>query len=222
MKKAIVIRALSKNPDFQGGADFLASEDDFARCFDRAAEAGFEGVQLFVERSGYLSLASDDDVARTVARRAAAAGMQLTSLEIQPFSFSLTDDDPNVRRDGLAVVRRAMELAAAMQAPGVLVIPGYVGLPWNPNARPVRYDLAYQRLREALAELAPQAEALGLSIMIENIWNMFLLSPLEMRSLIDEVCSPRVGVLFDTGNVLQFGFPEQWTGISGRGSKRCT
>ena len=112
MKKAIVIRA-SKNPDFQGGADFLASEDDFARCFDRAVEAGFEGVQLFVERSGYLSLASDDDVARAVAQRAAAVGIQLTSLEIEPFSFSLTDDDPTVRTRGAATVRRGMELAVA-------------------------------------------------------------------------------------------------------------
>lgn len=193
----------------------MASEEDFVRCFDRAAEARFEGVQLFVERNGYLSLESTDEVARTIARRARAACIELTSLEIQPFSFSLTADEAEVCRDGVSVVRRAMQLAAALEAPGVLVIPGYVGLPWDPGAKPVRYDLAYRRLHDALVELAPRAEKLGVSIRIENVWNMFLLSPLEMRNLIDEVGSPNVGVLFDTGNVIQFGYPEQWIRILG-------
>jgi hexulose-6-phosphate isomerase len=108
-----------------------------------------------------------------------------------------------------------MELAVAMGAPGVLVIPGYVGLPWDATVQPVRYDLAYERLRGALETLAGDAERMGVTIMIENIWNMFLYSPLEMRGLIDQVDSPRVGVLFDTGNIVQFGFPEQWIRILG-------
>ena len=81
--------------------------------------------------------------------------------------------------------------------------------------RPVRYDLAYDRLRSSLQTLGAAAEELAVTILIENIWNMFLLSPLEMRRLIDEVASPHVGVLFDTGNVVQFGFPEQWIRILG-------
>lgn len=215
MKKAIVIRAFSGCSDFLAGADFLAAEDDFARCFDEAARLGFDGVQLFVSPEGYLSLESDGNRAGAIARRARAAGIALTSLEIEPFSFSLTDDDRQVRRQGEDTVRRAMRLAAAMEAPGVLVIPGYVGLPWDPSVKPVRYDLAYDRLSESLKTLGPTAEEIGLQLLIENIWNMFLLSPLEMRALIDDVQSPNVGVLFDTGNIVQFGFPEQWIRILG-------
>ena len=215
MKKAIVIRAFSQDPDFQGGVQFLASADDFARCFDRAAKAGFEGVQPFVQRDGFLSLQAPEERAAAIARRAEDAGVELTSLEIQPFSFSLTDDDPEVRDDGIEVVTRSLRLAAAMGASGVLVIPGYVGLPWDRSAKPVRYDLAYERLRNALVELAPTAESLGATIMIENVWNMFLLSPLEMRAIVDEVASPNLGVLFDTGNVVQYGYPEQWIRILG-------
>ncbi len=147
--------------------------------------------------------------------RARACGVALTSLEIEPFSFSLTDDEPEVRTRGEATVRRGLQIAAAMEAPGVLVIPGYVGLPWDPSVKPVRYDLAYDRLLGALQSLAPTAEQWNVPVLIENIWNMFLLSPLEMRQLIDEVASPQVGVLFDTGNVVQFGFPEQWIRILG-------
>ena len=215
MKKAIVIRAFSADPGFHAAADFLRSEADFACCFDEAAELGFEAVQLFLSPQGYLSLESDDLRAESIARLARSRGVELTSLEIEPFSFSLTDDDAEVRKQGERMVLRALEMAALMQAPGVLVVPGYVGLPWDASAKPVRYDLAYDRLHEALQTLAPAAEELGVTVLIENIWNMFLLSPLEMRRLIDEVASPRVAVLFDTGNVVQFGFPEQWIRILG-------
>ena len=166
-------------------------------------------------RQGFLSLESTLELAASIAQRAHDAGLALTSLEIEPFSFSLTDDDPAVRTRGAATVRRGMELAVALGAPGVLVIPGYVGLPWDAKVKPVRYDLAYQRLCEALQSLASEAERLGVTVMIENIWNMFLYSPLEMRGLIDDVHSSHVGVLFDTGNIIPFGFPEQWIRILG-------
>ena len=44
----------------------------------------------------------------------------------------------------------------------------------------------------------------------ENLWNKFLLSPLEMRSFVDLFHSPWVGAHFDTGNVMQYGYPEDW------------
>ena len=215
MKKAIVIRAFSQNPDFLGSAAFLSGLADFERCFAAAAALGFEGVQPYVEPEGFFSLESGQETLQAVAAAARRAGVVLTSLEIQPFSYSFTDDDAAVRAAGGKTVRRAMEVAAAMGISGVLVIPGYVGLPWNPQARPVRYDLAYDRTRQALTELAPVAESLGVTILVENIWNKFLLSPLEVRSLIDEVASPRVGVLLDTGNLIAFGYPEQWIRILG-------
>ncbi|MBI3946530.1 MAG: sugar phosphate isomerase/epimerase [Armatimonadetes bacterium] len=215
MKKAIVIRAFSENPDFLGRADWLASEEDFLRCFDKAVEAGFEGVQLFIDREGYFSLASDLKVAERIAAGAQRAGVSLASLEIAPFSYSLTDDDPTVREEGCKTIARAMEVAAAMGVRGVLVIPGWVGLPWNPAAKTVRYDIAYERTRDGLKAVAPTAERLGVSANLEPIWNRFLLSPLEVRGLLDEVGSEGVGLLLDTGNLIQFGYPEQWIRILG-------
>jgi len=215
MKKGIVIRAFSGNPDFLGDAGFLNGPDDFSRCFDAAVEAGFEAVQLYVEREGYLSLASDLKVAEDIAARAASAGVALASLEIAPFQYSFTDPDPEVREDAKRVVCRALEIAATMGMPGVLVIPGYVGLPWDPSVEPIPYDQAYERTRDGLAAVAPDAERLGKLVLVENVWNRFLLSPLEMRTLIDEVGSSQVGALLDTGNVVLFGYPEQWIRILG-------
>lgn len=215
MKKGIVIRAFSENPDFLGSAGFLSTLADFERCFAQAAALGFQGVQPYVEPQGFFSLQSDDRTLQSIAAAARHAGIALTSLEIKPFSYSFTDDDAAVRAAAVKTVRRAMEVAATMRIPGILVIPGYVGLPWDPQARTVSYDLAYDRTRHALAELAPQAESLGVSVLVENIWNKFLLSPLEVRTLLDELSSPGVGWLLDTGNLIAFGYPEQWIRILG-------
>ena len=215
MKKGIVIRAFSGNPDFLGDAGFLSGPDDFSRCFEAATQAGFEAVQLYVEREGYLSLASELSVAEEIAARAERAGVALASLEIAPFQYSFTDPDPEVREDAKRAVCRALEIAATMGMPGVLVIPGYVGLPWDPSVEPIPYDQAYERTRAGLTDVAPEAERLGPQVLVENVWNRFLLSPLEMRKLLDEIGSSHVGMLFDTGNVVLTGYPEQWIRILG-------
>ena len=61
------------------------------------------------------------------------------------------------------------------------------------------------------------AEDLGIQILIENVWNNFLLSPIETARFIDELKSPLVGSYFDVGNVVRFGWPEQW--ITALGSR---
>jgi L-ribulose-5-phosphate 3-epimerase len=215
MKKGIVIRAFSDNPGFLANVDFLASVEDYARCFDRAVAAGFEGIAPFLQQEGFFSLRTEPRILKEIALAVQNAGIAISSLEIQPLSYLLTDDDAAVRRAGRDTVRRAMEVAAEMHVGAVLVIPGYVGLPWDPSVKPVRYDYAYDRTRDGLRELVPTAEKLGVTMLVENIWNKFLLSPLEMRSLIDEIGSERVRALLDTGNVLQTGYPEQWIRILG-------
>jgi len=95
------------------------------------------------------------------------------------------------------------------------VIPGYVGKMWDPQTDQVFYEDAYQRTLTCLRQLAAAAGRLDVWMLVEPIWNMFLLSPLEMRALIDSVGSPRCGVLLDTGNLTLFGFAEQWIRILG-------
>lgn len=217
MHKGIVIRAFSSSSDFLGNTQFLQSVDDYRRVFASAAHHGFESVQPYLEiDSGLLSLKTDDATLRAIAAAARTEGIALPSLEIAPLQYSFTADDPPERDRGRAVVARALRVAGALGCRGVLVIPGYVGLPWQAGCGAVvDYEAAYDRTLEALRALAADAESTGVHIMLENIWNMFLLSPREMRELIDAVGRPEVGVLLDTGNVLQFGFPEQWLRILG-------
>lgn len=217
MKKGIVIRAFSQSSSFLADTAFLSSLDDYRRVFAEAARRGFLGVQLYTEiDAGFLSLHTDITVLRSIAELAKDSGLTIPSLEIAPLQYSFTSDDAAERSRGIDTVRKALGIAAALEAKGVLVIPGYVGLPWvKGGGTSVDYESAYDRTRDALSTLSVQAKDTGVSIYIENIWNMFLLSPLEMRRLIDEVDSPSVGVLLDTGNVTLYGFAEQWIRILG-------
>ena len=77
------------------------------------------------------------------------------------------------------------------------------------------YDVVYQQQQAKLRKHLPYAEQQGIKLLVENVWNNFLLSPLEMARFIDELESPAAGVYFDVGNVVRFGWPEQWIRILG-------
>lgn len=215
-KKAIVIRAFADSPGFLGGTEFLRSLDDFSHVFHRARGAGFDGVQLYMEISkGILSTESSEATLNEIGWRAREEGVSFPTLEIAPLQYSLISDDAQERAQGWDVVRRALDAAKVLGSPGVLVIPGGVGRMWDSKTDQLFYEDAYQRSVVSLREIAEHAEKLNLIMLVEPIWNMFLLSPLEMRCLIDEVGRPSCGVLLDTGNVTLFGFAEQWIRILG-------
>lgn len=85
----------------------------------------------------------------------------------------------------------------------------------------VDYEKAYDRALKAISDLAQDAKMAGVSIGIENVWNKFLLSPLELRSFIDAVGSNYVGSYLDVGNIVHSGYPEQWIRIHKYRVRRC-
>lgn len=129
------------------------------------------------------------------------------------WNYSLTDHDATTRQKGIEIVKKMIDVCKALGGDTVLVVPGLV-------KQTESYDDCYDRALTALKELAPYAEANEIYIGIENVWNKFLLSPLETRDFIDKIDSPFVGMYFDAGNVLQFGFPEQWVRILGNRIKK--
>lgn len=124
------------------------------------------------------------------------------------WNYSLTDQDAATRQKGIEIVKKMIDVCQSLGGDTVLVVPGLV-------KQTESYDVCYDRALAALKELAPYAESKEIYIGIENVWNKFLLSPIETRDFIDKIDSPFVGMYFDAGNVLQFGFPEQWIRILG-------
>lgn len=105
-------------------------------------------------------------------------------------------------------IRSAVDLSKRYGGTSVLVVAGRVN-------EETSYDDNYRDWSRRLQENAPYAEDQGIRLLVENVWNNFLLSPLEMAQFIDEIDSPAVGVYFDVGNVVRFGWPEQWIRILG-------
>ena len=120
----------------------------------------------------------------------------------------LSDPDPAVRAAGRAGLEQALRDAAAWGASTVLLVPAVVN-------KQVYYDQAWERSLAELRRVVPLAEELGVAIALENVWNSFLLSPLEARDYVDACGSDHVGFHFDVGNVVNYGWPEQWVSILG-------
>ncbi|MCX7824458.1 MAG: sugar phosphate isomerase/epimerase, partial [Verrucomicrobiae bacterium] len=74
----------------------------------------------------------------------------------------------------------------------------------------------YQRSLDALHRCARVAEKHKVTLCLENVWNKFLLSPLEMREFIDKLGSDCVGAYFDVGNVVLYGYPQDWIRTLGK------
>lgn len=121
---------------------------------------------------------------------------------------TLSDPDPAVRAEGLAGLETALRDASAYGATTVLLVPAVV-------TEDVSYAEAYERSQAQIRKALPLAEELGIRIAIENVWNRFLLSPLETARYIDEFESPWIGAYFDIGNVVNFGWPEHWIEVLG-------
>ena len=65
--------------------------------------------------------------------------------------------------------------------------------------------------------MLPAAEKANVSLNIENIFaNGYLYSPQEMVEFVDSFKSDNVQVHFDTGNIMQYQFPEHWVRILGK------
>ena len=181
------------------------------------AAAGFAGLELVVGDDGALRPDTPVQEFARLAERAAAAGLQITSLASALFwHCNYGSPDGGDRRRAWDLTLELLDRAAAAQAGSVLVVPAVVGRNGDPQGH-VSYADAMHRTVESLSELRHEAEARAVVLAIENVWNRFLLSPLEAADLIDRVNSPYVGFYLDTGNVLAYGYPEDWiTTLGGR------
>ena len=163
-------------------------------------ELGFDGVEL----SSPNDLMQEEVVAasRTV-------GLPIHGVvDSVHWNKTLSDPDPAVREEGLEGLRTAMQDAHAYGASTVLLVPAVV-------TEAVPYDEAYRRSQAEIRKVLPEAHALSIRIAIENVWNQFLMSPLEFARYLDEFESEWIGAYFDVGNVVTFGWPEHWIRILG-------
>lgn len=162
-------------------------------------EAGFEGVEM-------MSHLDVDEVLK--ARE--AAGLEIPSVcGAHHWAKPLSHADPKIRAEGVEALKQCLREAKKYDASSVLLVPGLV-------SKEISYSDAYKRSQEEIRKAIPLAEELGVKIAIENVWNNFLLSPLEAARYVDEFNSPAVGWHFDVGNIIHYGWPQHWIRALGK------
>ncbi|HML47371.1 MAG TPA: sugar phosphate isomerase/epimerase family protein [Clostridia bacterium] len=182
-----------------------------------AKKAGFDGIELALNLTGPLSLESDEAEIKGYRALADEIGIELISLASGLYwDFPFSADDPSVRAKAHEIASFQLKAARLLGVGCILVVPGCVGADFIKGAKVVPYETVYNRALEAMKALVPVAEAQGVVVGVENVWNKFLLSPLEMRRFIDEVGSPWVQAYLDVGNILAVGYPEHWIPVLGK------
>lgn len=190
-------------------------DKDLKVVFPKAKQYGFEGVELALDFSGPVRPDSTNEELDEIKALAKEYGVELYSVASGCYwGMSMTADDPEQRAQTEELVKKQIDIAAYLGCDSILILPGLVA-GFDKNGPKVPYDVVYARALEAVKRLAPYAEEKKVKIGLENVWNKFLLSPLEMRDFIDAVGSDYVGCYFDVGNVMQTGYPEHWIRILG-------
>ncbi len=186
-----------------------------------AKDAGFDGIELALDETGDVSLTSTKEDMLKIREMADKIGLELYSVASGLYwTYNYTSSKEENRNKAKEITKKQLQVASWLGCDTILVVPGAVDVAFDPASEVVEYDVAYERALSALKELAPYAEELKVSIGIENVWNKFLLSPVEMADFIDKVGSEYVGSYFDVGNVVYIGHPEHWVKVLGKRIKK--
>lgn len=203
---------------FPGGLENTA---DYSAVFQKAKAAGYDAVEVAVGADGVLTLDSSEADCAEIVKAARKAKIKIASVATGVYwGCSLSASDPKVRSRAVKNTKKMLRIARWLGVDAVLVIPGMVNFFADPSSEIVSYDDVWKRVTSAIKQCLPTAKKLKVAMALENVWNKFLLSPLEMKLFVDQFRSPYVGVYFDTGNAVLNGYPEQWIRILGKRIKR--
>jgi L-ribulose-5-phosphate 3-epimerase len=181
--------------------EMVAGEASVLEKFRLLRKLGFEGVDM----PAPSDLRADEVVAARDATGLVIHGV----VDSAHWGSPLSDPDPKVRAAGREALEQALRDCKLYGGTTVLLVPAVV-------SQQVAYEDAWERSRREIAGVLALAQDVGVRIAIENVWNNFLLSPLEAARYVDQFESPWIGWYFDVGNVVRYGWPEQWVRILGK------
>ena len=190
--------AIKKGLVFDMVSDKLSYAD---RC-KMVRDSGFEVVQALTE--------PDERKAQEMKQAADAANVRIDSvMNVDHWQYPLSSSDPAVIDKSLNGMRTSLRNAKLWGADVVLLVPAVV------NSQ-TSYRDAWTRSQTQIRKLIPLAQELSVVIGIEEVWNRFLLSPIEMAQYVDEFRSPWIKAWFDVGNVVLYGYPQDWIRTLGK------
>lgn len=164
--------------------------------FTAAKKYGFDCVEI--------PTLDTDDVRKRYLDAANAASIKIPSImNSAHWQYPLSDPSADVRAKSVEGMYKSLETAAVVGADTVLLVPAVV----KPG---VTYERAWERSQREISLMLPDFASKGVCIACENVWNKFLLSPIDFVRYIDEFNSRWAAAYFDVGNIVMYGIPEQW------------
>lgn len=188
------------------------------QCMQLAKDADFDGIELNYDLDSELSPNSGTKEFTAIRKMAEEIGIAISGVcSFLFWPYPLTSNNPAERARGMELAGLMTQAAHDLGTKNLLVVPGAVHMPWRLDHDPTPNDVCDKRAREAIAKLLPVAEKLDVSLNIENIFfNGYLMSPFEMCEFVDHFSSDHVKAHFDTGNIMEYQFPEHWIPILGK------
>jgi L-ribulose-5-phosphate 3-epimerase len=182
--------------------DMLPTKLSYTERFRLAREVGFEVVQA--------PTTADMHEAEEMKKAADGAGIRIDSvMNMDHWKYPLSSGDSAVVAKSMEGMRTSLRNAKVWGSDAVLLVPAVV------NAE-TSYREAWTRSQKQIRELIPMAAELKVVIALEEVWNKFLLSPLEMAKYVGEFESPWIKAWFDVGNVVLYGYPQDWIRTLGK------
>ncbi|MBO7146905.1 MAG: sugar phosphate isomerase/epimerase [Lentisphaeria bacterium] len=179
-----------------GGFDGQKTPYEF---IDWAAAKKLDGIELTVGDA--LSIDISEEECKKIAAYAKEKGIGLRTLATGAgWNCAIGAEDAAERTAAIDFVKKYLQIAAWIGAESVLVVPGATRVAWDPSRPVISYKKVWENATASIRELIPVAEKLKVNIALENVWNRFLISPMEWKLFLDQFKSDYVGIYFDAGN----------------------
>ena len=198
----------------------LSNNESIESALSQTKMHGFDALELSVSSEGVISTNSSKAECEMIRKRIDDSGVFVDSIATgMSWGISPTSDDESIRKKSISLHQDALKVASYLDCKALLFVPGVVKSPISPEI--VRYDRALDRLREAINQMLPIAEDLNVDLCMENVWNGFFYSPIELRDFVDSFDSDRLGVYLDIGNLIGYQqHPPHWVELLNSRIKR--
>ena len=188
----------------------LSNNESIDSALIQTQSNGFEALELSVSNEGVINTNLSERECGAIRQKINDSGIFVDSIATgMSWGISPTSDDVEVRKNSIKLHQDAIRVASHLDCKALLFVPGVVKSPISPEI--VRYDRALDRLREAINQMLPIAEELDVDLCMENVWNGFFYSPIELRDFVDSFESDKLGVYLDIGNLIGYQqYPPHW------------
>lgn len=198
----------------------LSNTESIDSALTQTKSNGFDALELSVSSEGVINTNTSKAECEIIRKKINDSGVFVDSIATgMSWGVSPTSDDESIRKQSISLHQDAIKVASYLDCKALLFVPGVVKSPISPEI--VRYDRALDRLREAINQWLPIAEDLNVDLCMENVWNGFFYSPIELRDFVDSFNSDRLGIYLDIGNLIGYQqYPPHWVELLNSRIKR--